>query len=162
MLSSDIFVVDDERVIGQTLGIILRQAGYRVEVFHDPLVALQRSHCPPRLILTDQTMPAISGTLLATKFLAVNPALAVIVFSGNLMETDIEWKALRRLSASSRLLHKPLHPTQLLTAVREAIGPAQPDFIPSLRGLVGGTPSPHPALLHRVMQSLRGTAMMVR
>ena len=60
MPKMDISVVDDERVIGQTLGMILRNAGYRVEVFEDPHNALLSMHRAPRLLLTDDNMPQLS------------------------------------------------------------------------------------------------------
>ena len=124
MAEVDIFVIDDERVIAQTLGIILRQAGYRVEVFHDPHAALQAMYRSPRLILTDHTMPSLSGCSLASLFVMAKPGIAVLVFSGELTECDLEWQILHRQAPASQLLHKPLHPSHILGAVHEAIGAA--------------------------------------
>ena len=162
MIATDIFVVDDERVIGQTLGIILRRAGYRVKVFHDPFVALHALRCPPRLLLTDHTMPFLSGTCLATKFIASSPSMAVLVFSGDLMDTDSEWQILSRQAANSRLLHKPLHPKQIVHAVRDAIGEAGTCPVSLPASLNTRNSSTCPLLLREVMHYSPAASMMVR
>lgn len=58
----DIFVVDDDRLIAETLAIILRQRGYTVQGFHCPTIALEHQHLQPRLVLTDYRMPVLTGT----------------------------------------------------------------------------------------------------
>jgi DNA-binding NtrC family response regulator len=161
MAEVDIFVIDDERVIAQTLGIILRQAGYQVEVFHDPHVALQAMGRSPRLVLTDQTMPSLSGCSVASLFAMANPGVAVLVFSGALMECDLEWQILHRQIHSSRLLHKPLHPNHILGAVKDAIGSAGASRVPIPTRSSDFFPFDRPCLPDGVMRGLSKVAMIV-
>jgi len=118
----DIFVVDDQRLIGQTLGIILRQVGYDVTVFDHPRTVIENLGARPRLLLTDQMMPEISGCELASIAVALSPATQVILFSSSLTHQDSEWHALLERSGDARLLAKPLHPSHLISCVREMIG----------------------------------------
>lgn len=119
---ADIFVVDDERVIGQTLGIILRQAGYDVRVYEDPCAAVSELTAKPRLLISDQQMPGLSGCELASLVTVEAPQTKVLLFSSSLLQSDPEWMALKLLSREARLLAKPLHPTHLVSCVREMIG----------------------------------------
>ena len=115
-LPIDIFVVDDERVIGQTLGIILREAGYEVKVFDSPRAAIDNLDARPRLLLTDQMMPEILGCELATVVSAFSPATQLILFSSSLTAQDSEWRALLDQSTGTRLLaktHAPQPPDRL-------------------------------------------------
>ena len=139
MLQTDIFVVDDERVIGETLGIILRQAGYRTKVFADPHAALLRIGEPPRLVLSDQTMPGMTGCAMASLFVQASPTIGVLLFSAELTETDLEWQFIHHQTRRSRQLRKPLHPSLLLHAVQELL--ASPVSLPLCPLFVSGTNS---------------------
>jgi DNA-binding NtrC family response regulator len=121
-LPIDIFVVDDERVIGHTLGIILRQAGYGVSVFEDALQAREHLHTAPRLLISDQQMPGLSGCELAFAAFEKAPETKVLLFSSSLAHTDVEWRAVAKRSNAAKLLAKPLYPTALLSCVEEMIG----------------------------------------
>jgi len=63
MPASDILVVDDDRGIRETLGDVLRDEGYRVELASDGSEALARLRLGdvPSLILLDLSMPGMSG-----------------------------------------------------------------------------------------------------
>ena len=118
----DIFVVDDERLIGETLAIILRRKGYTVQAFTNPSAALAACHLNPRLLLTDYSMPLVSGTDLVRAFRQRSPQLAAVVLSAALEESDPEWCSLVTAGPNTELLRKPLHPLELLRYVVRAIG----------------------------------------
>lgn len=122
ILPIDIFVVDDERIIAQTLGIILRQAGYGVSVFHDPCTARQQLNVSPRLVIVDQHMPGLSGCELASVVFSETPQTKVLLFSASLSPGDVEWQALQTSAGEAKLLAKPLYPAQLLSCVQDMIG----------------------------------------
>ncbi len=122
VLPVDIFVVDDEQVIGHTLGLILRQAGYGVNVFESANAAIKSLHAAPRLVISDQVMPGLTGCELAAVLNDAIPATKVLLFSSSLSHTDVEWQAVKAKSSEARLLAKPLYPLRLLSCVREMIG----------------------------------------
>jgi len=64
MAGPEILVVDDDRGIRETLGDVLRDEGYRVELARDggeALAVLRGRAAAPELILLDLAMPGISG-----------------------------------------------------------------------------------------------------
>ena len=63
MEPSDIFVVDDDRGIRETLGDVLRDEGYQVQLARDggEALSLLRQSARPELILLDLSMPGMTG-----------------------------------------------------------------------------------------------------
>jgi DNA-binding NtrC family response regulator len=114
-----VYVVDDERVIAETLSMILNQAGFVAFAFEDPRQALHAagSATKPDLLITDVVMPGMTGTELAIEFRRTYPQCKVLLFSGqastaNLLETA------RAQGYEFDLLTKPIHPSDLLAKVR--------------------------------------------
>jgi CheY-like chemotaxis protein len=83
--SGHILVVDDEPPIVQIQQQILESLGYRVTVRTSSLEALEAFRADPGrfdLILTDMTMPQMTGDRLARAVKAIRPALPVILCTG--------------------------------------------------------------------------------
>jgi CheY-like chemotaxis protein len=116
-----VLVVDDERIIADSLTMILSNSGYDARAAYSGEMAIEmaRNFCPDMLI-TDVLMPGISGIEAAIKVRELLPACKVLLFSGqaathNLLET-----------ASARghefeLLTKPVHPTQLIAKMQHVM-----------------------------------------
>src|ERR1700761_9080203 len=119
----EIFIVDDERVIAETLAIILRNRGYSVSTCTDPLKAMtQVLKERPRLFLCDHSMPSITGIELALDVTGRLPNCRAILFSANLLlEEQPGYRSLKE-SGRCRLLAKPLHPRILLSEIEALIG----------------------------------------
>ncbi len=80
-----VMVVDDELFMRDLISQSLIQAGYRVETFANGLEAWQALEQRPMefdLLITDQTMPAMTGKQLAAKALLLRPTLPIILCSG--------------------------------------------------------------------------------
>lgn len=80
-----ILLVDDEQLIRQFAHEILELAGYTVTVAnngYEALTLFQKDPTAFDLILTDMTMPKMSGMELAKKCLAIRPELPVILCTG--------------------------------------------------------------------------------
>lgn len=117
----DIFVVDDEYVIAETLAIILRLHGYQALAFRGAEPALLARSMNPKLLVTDHDMPDMDGAALIRKFLESEPDFASILFSGNdglCVETVFGHARHPR----RRLLFKPLQPKALLKEIDVLIG----------------------------------------
>lgn len=116
-----IFVVDDEPVIAQTLAAILRQSGFDADAFTSPLAALDKSaHNPPDLLLSDVMMLGMSGIELAVELTRVHPECRVLLFSGQAATADL-LEAAREQGHDFDLLSKPVHPKDLLEAIRRTV-----------------------------------------
>jgi signal transduction histidine kinase/CheY-like chemotaxis protein len=121
--SESILLVDDEPQIVNMLQIMLAGMGYRVRAYTDSQEALRAFEDNPRefhLVLTDMTMPGITGEELARRVLQIRPGLPVLLATG-FSERINEDKA-RRMGIR-KFLFKPILRQELANALREALGP---------------------------------------
>lgn len=80
-----ILVVDDEQNILNVFSELLRMQGYIVTTFLDSREALDNFLEDPQaydLVITDMTMPGLTGDILGKKIMAVRPELPVILCTG--------------------------------------------------------------------------------
>lgn len=113
-----IFVVDDEAIIAKTLAIILERAGFSTRYFTSPLPCLEACHSDvPDLLISDVTMPELSGIDLAIELQQRCPGCKVLLFSGESRTADLLLVA-REQGHDFHLLPKPIHPHDMLRAIR--------------------------------------------
>ena len=115
-----IYVVDDEKMIAETLAVILRKSGYSARFFVNPLEALQVSLSEaPDLLISDVEMPQLSGVDLAIRMREQCPTCKILLFSGQTRTAD--WlEVARKRGHDFYLLSKPIHPIVLLRWIRES------------------------------------------
>jgi PAS domain S-box-containing protein len=80
-----ILVVDDEEALAQLLQKFLKDLGYQAESRTSSLSALEEIRANPQkyvLLITDQTMPQMTGIQLAQEAYKLNPKLPVVLCSG--------------------------------------------------------------------------------
>ena len=112
-----IFVVDDEHVIASTLTMILKSNGFDATSFTDSLEALRAAHFgAPDLLISDVTMPFLSGFKLAAKIKAFCPDCRVLLFSGE--ATLIDHVIDSEMQDWFAILPKPVHPAVLLERIK--------------------------------------------
>ena len=118
-----ILVVDDERVIAETLALILDSEGYGAEAAYDGASAFEicRQRLPD-LVVTDVVMPGMNGIDLAIAIGRQFPGCHILLFSGQ-AQTPLILEDAKRLGYDFELLAKPLHPEEFLKKVAEQIGP---------------------------------------
>jgi PAS domain S-box-containing protein len=116
-----ILLVDDVESLAMMGGIVLRQLGYVVESESHALQALTRIEQDPhyfQLVVTDQTMPRLSGLDFAARVRAIRPDLPIVLTSGLSMTLTPE-----RIQASGvrEILTKPYTGDELAAAVRRQL-----------------------------------------
>jgi PAS domain S-box-containing protein len=113
-----ILLVDDDELLAELGRSTLGALGYLVEVVSRPEAALDRVRTNPeqfRLVLTDQTMPTMSGLELAGELRKIRPDLPIILMTGysaSLTPQAIEAVGIRQLlmkPASLRALADSVH-----------------------------------------------------
>ncbi len=80
-----ILLVDDEETVLHVEEQILKSLGYRVEAFTSPHDALERFRKKPDtydLVMSDMTMPIMTGDLLAREIIELRPDVPVILCTG--------------------------------------------------------------------------------
>lgn len=124
--STRIFVVDDEPVIASTLAAILQMNGFSARFFTSPLEALTAARIKaPDLLISDVTMPDISGIDLAIKMKAHYPQCKVLLFSGHPTSLALLEDA-RSQGHDFRLLLKPVPPGEFLSEIVRTVDAAVP------------------------------------
>jgi signal transduction histidine kinase len=116
-----ILVVDDEPQIAQVLTLMLESLGYQVTAFTSSREARQALEQRPHdfdLLITDMTMPELTGDELARAVLAKHPDMRIILCTG-FNEHMTEDRA-RRIGIR-RLIHKPVLRRTLAEEVRRAL-----------------------------------------
>jgi PAS domain S-box-containing protein len=115
--SPSVWVVDDDLTVLVYLTDLLQAQGFEVRSFSDPrdaLGAFQRIQHWPEALITDQTMPGISGDELARAVLAMREDFPIILCTG--YSDHIDEGAALALGIRS-FLRKPFANHQLLTAL---------------------------------------------
>ena len=119
-----ILFLDDEQPLCDVGQKLLARLGYQVTTATDPVETLRRFLEDPTrfdLVITDLTMPGMTGLDFATEVLATRPDLPVLMvsgFSGTWTPERIQSLGLRELIA------KPLTASVLATAVRRHLDAA--------------------------------------
>ncbi len=116
-----IMVVDDEELIMMMETEILESLGYSVEGFSNSHEAFNRYQNNPQefdLVLTDQTMPKLTGLELSKRILELDKDAKIILLTGfSESITEEQVKAI----GIKQFLMKPLDMTKLAVAIRKAL-----------------------------------------
>jgi DNA-binding response OmpR family regulator len=120
-----VLVVDDERIIADTVTMILAMSGYDVCAAYSGEMALDMArNFHPDVLITDVVMPGIRGIEVAIKMRELLPACKILLFSG---QAASEFPLKRALARNHEFesLAKPVHPGELIAKVRAAISARQ-------------------------------------
>lgn len=117
LASGHIVVIDDEESLAHFLSDLLSTQGYRVTTFTDSLKA--KAELPALLdtvdlVLTDHTMPGMTGSQLAQYLLKLKPELPIILCTGFSFSVD---EKMAYQIGIRRFLHKPLSTRNLLKEI---------------------------------------------
>jgi len=118
---AQVVLVDDEPAVARVVERALTRLGCRVRTFSDSLAALayvEQSDVVVDLVLTDQTMPGLTGDDLAEAVHRARPGVPVILVTGYSYRLTAE-----RLAAigATAVLQKPVPLAQLHRSVRDAL-----------------------------------------
>ncbi len=117
--SERLLVVDDNPDVRRATAALLRSMGYEVREASDGNVALQLLREEKfDLLFTDLAMPRISGLELAEQARAENPALRILLTSGN---DAAMTEANDGLTSTYELIRKPFRKRLLAEQVRQAL-----------------------------------------
>ncbi len=116
-----ILIVDDETDILETCKMMLQHLGYAVTLCSRPLKAVELVRAQEELydlVITDQTMPKMTGTELINALLSIRPGLPIILCTGYSDKVNEE---VARRAGARRLLMKPVELRKLARAIREVL-----------------------------------------
>jgi CheY-like chemotaxis protein len=114
-----VLVLDDERVIANTLALILNRSGYEARAVYTGEAAIKTaSELLPDFLISDVIMDGMTGIDAAIRITKIVPQCHIILFSGQAATADL----LERAEANGHrfeLLMKPVHPRVLLDRLKE-------------------------------------------
>jgi PAS domain S-box-containing protein len=122
-LTGRVLVVDDEQMVGEFMGDLLTGWGLEVTVSTSAVEARELfAQDPARfdLVLTDQTMPKLTGLELARGMLALRPDAPIVLYTGysdDLSAEHIHQAGLRAM------MRKPVDPAALFGVLRNHLPP---------------------------------------
>jgi CheY-like chemotaxis protein len=125
-----VLFVDDEDPIARMGSRILEQLGYSVTTRTSSLEALELFRAKPDdfdLVITDMTMPNMSGDKLATQLMAIRPDIPVILCTG--YSKNISDDSAAKLGIKA-VVYKPVARVDLAKIVRKILGPGRPTLPP--------------------------------
>jgi CheY-like chemotaxis protein len=113
-----VLVADDERVIADTLAMILNQSGFEARAVYSGEKALELVPTfKPDMLISDVIMGGLNGIDAAIQVRALVPNIKILLFSGQAATADLLEKA-RTQGYEFEILAKPVHPQDLLTRLR--------------------------------------------
>lgn len=113
-----VLVADDERVIADTLVIILNQSGFQATAVYSGESAVEVAReIEPDMVISDVIMNDMNGIDAAIQIRAMFPSCKILLFSGQAATADLLDRA-RGQGHEFEILAKPVHPQDLLTRLR--------------------------------------------
>ncbi|MGO8760213.1 MAG: response regulator [Terracidiphilus sp.] len=113
-----VLVADDERIIADTLAMILNQSGFEARAVYSGEKALEAAKTwGPDMLISDVIMADLNGIDAAIRIRALLPGIKVLLFSGQAATADLLEKA-RAEGHEFDILAKPVHPQDLLARLR--------------------------------------------
>ncbi|UCG56642.1 MAG: response regulator [Phycisphaerales bacterium] len=120
-----ILLVDDERMMVDVTKLMLERLGYTVIAKTSSVDALETFQEKPDefdLVITDQIMPNLTGTQLATELMAIRPDIPVILCTGfgeNVSPEEAESMGIRKF------VMKPISKDEIEAIVRNVLGASE-------------------------------------
>jgi DNA-binding response OmpR family regulator len=113
-----VLVIDDEVLVRETLGNILRRAKYEVITAKNGAEGLAAFRQRPiDLVITDIIMPEKEGIETIIELRRLMPSLPIIAISGGGRTDQIDFLAISKKLGANQALAKPFMAEQLLAAV---------------------------------------------
>lgn len=121
-----VLVVDNERMIADTLALILSQNGFDACTAYSGEDAVQKAMTlRPDILLTDIVMGEMNGLEAAILISEAIPQCKILLFSGQPATADLLREA-RFRGHGFEVMAKPVHPTVILEQIQSLVDAAVP------------------------------------
>ncbi len=120
-----ILFIDDEELIAEMAEEMLKRLGYRVVPKTSGREALDHFRANPEgfdLIITDQTMPHMTGIELARELIGIRSDIPIILATGFSQRVDADTA---RAAGIRAFVMKPLTRSEIARTIREVLGPGE-------------------------------------
>ena len=112
---STVLVIDDDRVLADTLAEILRKHGFRPVALYSGEEAVELAErFSPDIVLSDVRMSGLDGVETAMRIRALHPDCRIILFTAQSISPVLRQTILR---LKFEFLQRPLRPEDILAAL---------------------------------------------
>lgn len=116
-----VLIADDEKIIADTLALILNQGGYDARAVYTCQNALELAPAfQPDMLISDVLMTDLNGVEAAIQMRTMLPDIRVFLLSGQTATADMIAKS-EAGDLGFEVLVKPVHPRDLLDKLKNAI-----------------------------------------
>lgn len=120
-----ILVIDDDRMVRETLTTILAAAGHQVAVANEGQKGLKLfAEFQPHLVITDILMPEKEGVETIQDLRRLAPDLPIIAISGGGRIGNSSFLRVAQRFGANRTFAKPFEPGEIVSAVNELVAKA--------------------------------------
>ncbi len=120
-----IHIIDDDVSVRESMGVLLRSAGFRVRTYESGAAFLQSfPQAAFGCIITDVRMSDVSGIELLRRLKDLGNKMPVIVMTGH---GDVPLAVEAMKIGAADFFQKPFDADQMITAVRAALGASEKD-----------------------------------
>jgi len=119
-MAARLLLVDDEAALADLLKKYLERLGYEVDTCVSPEAALALFAANPQryaLVLTDLTLPGMTGAEMLDRMRAIHPSLGAVIMSGYPYEPQAK---------KVQFLQKPFPPKMLADVLERMVNTASP------------------------------------
>ncbi|HLI78268.1 MAG TPA: response regulator [Acidobacteriaceae bacterium] len=121
-MKTRVLVIDDDRLVADTLSLIYNTNGYECEARYSAAEGFERARdFSPDLLLCDVTMPEENGLQLAHRMEEAMPQTRVLMLTAYASNAAKVSAYSRRLRRPIKLLSKPCRPDDLLRESRQIL-----------------------------------------
>ncbi len=121
MPDADVYIIDDDPAVRDSLAFLCSTSGYRTEVYDAPLAFLDAAPGISRgCVLTDVRMPEMDGLTLIRLLRERGFTLPIVVMTGH---GDVPLAVAAMKAGAADFLEKPFDDEAMLAAVRSALRP---------------------------------------
>lgn len=121
-MKTRVLVVDDDRLVADTLCMIYRVNGFESEARYSAADGFERAKSfAPDMVLCDVTMPEESGLELAQRMQEALPGTRLLLLTAYASNAAMVRAQSRRMMRPLKLLSKPCRPDDLLRETRELL-----------------------------------------
>jgi CheY-like chemotaxis protein len=114
----DLLIIDDDELLRNTLGVMLRARGFSCTLAPDALEGIEQAEAGQfDVALVDINMPGLDGFEVIKALVRIEPRIRVVAMSGRQFDGDIDYAVIATGLGADAFLPKPFRPQQLLEAL---------------------------------------------
>lgn len=123
-----VVIADDEKIIADTLAIILNQTGFEARAVYSGEQALELLYdFRPDMLVSDVMMGGMNGIETAIVARQKLPTCQILLISGHAVTAEL-LEETREKGHEFQILAKPVHPTDLIEKMRIQLKDASPRY----------------------------------